>query len=75
MIPLSKSAQDAEPVSQHSDFEIVCKNCDSLAIVLDYPDDAPSSTLIPCHHCSAPRGTLGDLRQLAISDRQDLFDV
>ena len=27
MIPLSKSAQFAEPVSQHSDFEIVCKNC------------------------------------------------
>jgi ribosomal protein S27E len=47
-------------------FQIICINCDAIGIVLDHPQDAPPSTPIKCRHCGAPRGTLGDLRDLAI---------
>jgi hypothetical protein len=30
---------------------------------------------IRCRHCGAPRGTLGALCRLSLSQRQDLFDV
>jgi hypothetical protein len=30
---------------------------------------------IKCRHCGAPRGTLGQLRELSTSGRQDLFEV
>jgi hypothetical protein len=56
-------------------FQLVCANCDALGIVLDYAEDAPSSAQIKCRGCSAPRGTLGDLRDLAVSDRTDIFSV
>jgi hypothetical protein len=58
-----------------SRFQLICINCDALGIVLDYPDNAPSSTQIKCQGCQAPRGTIGDLRTLALSDRRDLFDA
>jgi hypothetical protein len=56
------------------EFRLVCDICDSMGVVLDYPEDAPPSKLIRCSICGAPRGTLGALRNLANSDRQDLFD-
>ena len=56
------------------EFRIVCINCDALGIAFDCAEDAPSWTKIRCRNCGAPRGTLGDLRNLAASDRQDLFD-
>jgi hypothetical protein len=56
-------------------FQIVCAECDAVGIVVDYPEDAPVSTTIKCRQCGAPRGTLGNLRRLALSDRHDLFDV
>jgi hypothetical protein len=56
-------------------FQLVCVNCDALGIVLDYPEDAPSSTAIKCRHCGARLGTLGDLRNLALSDRRDIFEI
>jgi ribosomal protein S27E len=55
-------------------FRIVCINCDALGIVFDCPEGAPSSTQIKCRYCGAPRGTLGDLRSLSYSDRQDPFE-
>jgi hypothetical protein len=57
------------------EFQIVCVNCDAIGIVLDYPEDAPSSTSIKCRACGATRGTLGDLRYLAQSGRRDLFEI
>jgi len=57
------------------EFKLVCDNCDSMGITLDYPEDAPPSTVIRCRNCTAPRGTLGSLRNLANSDRQDLFEL
>jgi hypothetical protein len=50
-----------------SGFRVVCEICDRLGIVFDCPEDAPSSTQINCRHCSAPRGTLGELRKLSNS--------
>ena len=60
--------------SSATDFKVVCIDCESLGIVLDYRADAPSSTEIRCSHCNALRGTLGALRSLANSNRQDLFE-
>jgi hypothetical protein len=56
-------------------FKIVCVDCDALGIVIDFPEDAPSSIQIKCQNCGAPRGTLGSLRHLSCSDRRDLFEV
>jgi hypothetical protein len=66
--------QPNAPISQ-SAFKVVCDNCDALGIIFDCPEDAPSTTPIRCRHCSAPRGTLGELRNLASTDRRDLFDL
>lgn len=55
-------------------FQLICINCDAMGIVLDYSEHAPLTTQIKCCHCGSPRGTLGDLRHLAQSDRLDLFD-
>jgi hypothetical protein len=55
------------------EFRIVCIQCDALGIAFDGAEDAPSWTTISCRNCGAPRGTLGDLRNLAASNRQDLF--
>jgi len=57
-----------------SRFQLVCKMCDGLGIVFDCAEGAPSSTAIKCRHCDAPRGTLGELRELTNSDKRDLFE-
>jgi hypothetical protein len=56
-------------------FQIACKTCDGLSITLEYTKDASTSTPIKCRHCGATRGTLGQLRQLSISGREDLFEA
>ena len=58
-----------------SRFQIVCKMCDGVGIIFDCPESAPSSTVIKCRHCSAPRGTLGALRDLSVSGKQDVFEL
>jgi hypothetical protein len=55
-------------------FQLICINCDALGIVFDYAEGAPSSTPIKCRDCDALRGTLGDLRNLALRDRRDCLD-
>src|ERR1700761_7666821 len=52
-------------------FELVCIKCDSLGIVLDCAEGAPSSTQIKCSCCGSLRGTLGDLRYLAGSNQHE----
>ena len=59
---------------QSNKFKIVCDICDALGIAFDLPENAPSSSLIKCRQCGAPRGTLGDLRSLSNSERSDLFE-
>jgi hypothetical protein len=70
-----EASQPAHPPDVRPGFRIVCINCDALGIAFDCPEGAPPSTPIRCQHCGAPRGTLGDLRELSVSQRQDLFDV
>ena len=56
-------------------FQLVCAKCDSVGVIIDHGEMAPPSTIVRCSHCEAVRGTLGELRHLAISDRRDLFDT
>jgi hypothetical protein len=53
-------------------FQLVCIECDSVGVVIDYPEQAPASTIVKCSHCSASRGTLGELRRLALSGQRAL---
>jgi ribosomal protein S27E len=63
------------PANRPNGFEIICAGCGGLGIILDSPQGAPSSTVVTCRHCGAPRGTLGDLRSLSTSGKQDLFEI
>jgi hypothetical protein len=56
-------------------FQLVCAKCDSVGVIIDHGELAPPSSLVRCSHCEAVRGTLGELRHLAISNRRDLFDT
>ena len=56
-------------------FQLVCLECDSVGVVIDYPEFAPASMIVKCSHCAADRGTLGELRSLAVSDCRDPFDT
>jgi hypothetical protein len=56
-------------------FQLVCASCDALGVVFDQDGEgAPPSTLIRCRDCGAVRGTLGDLRNLALPDRHKEID-
>jgi hypothetical protein len=74
-MPNDKASQINIVPTLRPEFRLVCVNCDALGIVFDFPEDAPTSTMIKCRLCGAPRGTLGELRRLSCSDRQDLFEV
>jgi len=63
------------PASRPDGFEIICTGCDGLGIIFECAEGAPPSTLIKCRHCGGPRGTLGDLRQLSVSGKQDFFEI
>ncbi len=56
-------------------FQLVCVACDSVGVVIDHPEQAPASTIIKCSHCQSARGTLGELRRLALSGQRDLWDA
>jgi ribosomal protein S27E len=72
----TRKASPLEPApDSQPGFRIVCIKCDALGIVYDCPEGAPSSIQIKCQNCGAPRGTLGDLRRLSYSDRQDLVEI
>ena len=55
-------------------FQLVCAQCDSVAMIMDHGEQAPSSSILKCSRCEANRRTLGELRALANSGRRDLFD-
>src|SRR5271156_1567776 len=65
----------SKTMTARSGFQLVCANCDALAIVLDYAEGAPLSTPINCRCCGARRGTLGDLRNLTLPDERDTSDI
>jgi hypothetical protein len=62
-------------MSLPSAFQLVCVHCDALGIVIDGDaEGAPSSTIIRCRDCHAVRGTLGDLRNLALPEQRKEID-
>jgi hypothetical protein len=54
-------------------FRIVCDDCGSLSIKVADPVNAPSTTPVQCGRCGALRGTLADLRHLALRNG-DIFE-
>jgi hypothetical protein len=63
------------PMKQVPHFEIVCCQCEAPGVHFDRVDGAPSSVIVKCSACGAPRGTLGALQSLAQTSRRDLFDA
>lgn len=53
--------------NERSGFKIVCNDCGSLSIKVVDPVNAKGTTPVECARCGAVRGTLADLRCLAIS--------
>ena len=64
---------DHFPTREQSGFKIVCNKCGSLSIKVADPANAPDTALVQCGRCSAVRGTLGDLDDLARRGT-DLFE-
>jgi hypothetical protein len=62
-------------MSVRSAFQLVCIDCDTLGIVLDYAEGAPLSTPIKCRGCGGFRGTLADLRHMALPEQKEIFEV
>jgi hypothetical protein len=58
-----------------SAFQLVCIDCDTLGIVLDYAEGASLSTPIKCRGCGGFRGTLADLRHMALPEQKEVFEV
>jgi len=52
-----------------SSFSLVCTNCDSVGVQIEFAEAAPSWTPVLCARCKFPRGTLGALRALSELDR------
>jgi hypothetical protein len=50
---------------ERSEFKIVCSDCGNLSIRITDPANSPVTTLIECARCSAVRGTVGSLQELA----------
>jgi hypothetical protein len=46
-------------------FQMVCGTCGSLKIKIENPESASRDAVVYCGHCSASRGTIGALRDLA----------
>jgi hypothetical protein len=49
------------------EFQMVCRDCGSLAIKIEDPLGALRETIVRCGECGASRGTMGALRDLAVS--------
>jgi hypothetical protein len=60
---MSKMASLENTLGQR--FKIVCWDCGSLSIKVANPANSPAAALVHCGRCSAVRGTLGDLHDLA----------
>jgi len=48
------------------DFQIVCGKCGGLAVKIENPERASRETIVYCGDCGASRGTMGELRDLAV---------
>jgi hypothetical protein len=55
----------AQKAGGNAGFKVVCDQCGSLSIKLANPASEALTTPIQCGRCSAARGTLADLQDLA----------
>jgi hypothetical protein len=53
-------------VTYNVEFQVVCGDCDSLAIKIENPISSSREAIVCCGECGASRGTLGALRDLAV---------
>ena len=63
----------AQKSIEKAGFKVVCDQCGSLSIKLADPANQASTTAIQCGRCSAVRGTLADLQDLA-RQGTDIFE-
>jgi hypothetical protein len=68
------SAENSPMSRERSGFNIVCIDCGSLSIKVADPVHAVDTTPVECARCGSIRGTLADLRGLALSG-SDIFEV
>jgi hypothetical protein len=50
-----------------AEFQMVCGECGSLKIKIESPESASRDEIIYCGTCGTSRGTMGALRDLALS--------
>lgn len=48
------------------DFQMVCDNCGCLGIKIQDPEQASREAIVYCGDCGLSRGTVGELRDLAV---------
>jgi hypothetical protein len=53
-------------MNHNVEFQMVCIDCESLAIRIEDPVRASREAIVYCGDCGAPRGTVGALRDLAV---------
>jgi hypothetical protein len=52
-------------MNNDAEFQMVCRDCGSLAIKIEDPVGASPETVVNCGSCGTSRGTMGALRDLA----------
>jgi hypothetical protein len=52
-------------MNNDTEFQMVCRDCGSLAIKIVDPVGASPETVVNCGNCGTSRGTMGALRDLA----------
>jgi hypothetical protein len=67
------SVENSPTPRDRSGFKIVCNDCGSLSIKVTDPVHAVDTTPVECARCGSIRGTLADLRGLALSSG-DVFE-
>jgi hypothetical protein len=59
------STREISFMNNDAEFQMVCRDCGSLAIKIEDPVGASPETVVNCGSCGTSRGTMGALRDLA----------
>jgi ribosomal protein S27E len=68
-------ASQSQKIPASRGFKLVCVNCDALGIVFDFPENAPTSAMIKCRDCGAPRGTPVLIDKICLRSERLIADV